>query len=208
MAAAIRRHPQWLGGTRRDVTALVAGVPGLIAKDGAEGVYAAALPDGRAVALKIDDGGQRARPPVMAGRPARPRRGRGGARRLRPTTPLLGGGQPVGEVRRCLTGPRDLLAESCPDLTTCSPTTASGCPPGHDLRSGGPPATVAPFLLVHGLSSNARVWDGVARRLAAAGHEVVAVDLRGHGRSEAPADGYDTDTCADDLRCVAASSWA
>ena len=55
------------------------------------------------------------------------------------------------------------------------------------------------FLLVHGLASNARVWDGVARRLAAAGHPVVAVDLRGHGRSEAPPDGYDTDTCADDL---------
>ena len=44
-----------------------------------------------------------------------------------------------------------------------------------------------PFLLVHGLSSNSRVWDGVARRLAAAGHEVVAVDQRGHGRSEEPA---------------------
>jgi pimeloyl-ACP methyl ester carboxylesterase len=56
-----------------------------------------------------------------------------------------------------------------------------------------------PFLLVHGLASNARVWDGVARRLAGAGHEVVAVDLRGHGRSEAPAGGYDTGTCADDL---------
>ena len=47
------------------MTALIAGVPGLIAKDGAEGVYAAALPDGRAVALKIEDGAQRARPPVM-----------------------------------------------------------------------------------------------------------------------------------------------
>lgn len=56
-----------------------------------------------------------------------------------------------------------------------------------------------PVLLVHGLASNARVWDGVGRRLAAAGHEVVAVDLRGHGRSEQVADGYDTDTCADDL---------
>ena len=58
-------HPEWLGGTRRDVTQLIAGIPGLVAKDGAEGVYAAALPDGRAVALKVDDGGQRARPPVM-----------------------------------------------------------------------------------------------------------------------------------------------
>jgi pimeloyl-ACP methyl ester carboxylesterase len=56
-----------------------------------------------------------------------------------------------------------------------------------------------PFLLVHGLSSNSRVWDGVARRLADAGHQVVAVDQRGHGRSEEPADGYSTDRCADDL---------
>ncbi len=65
VASAIRAHPAWLGGTRRDVTRLVAGVDGLIAKDGAEGVYAAAMPDGRAVALKVDDGNQRARPPVM-----------------------------------------------------------------------------------------------------------------------------------------------
>ena len=60
-----------------------------------------------------------------------------------------------------------------------------------------------PFLLVHGLASNARLWDGVARRLAAAGHAVAAVDLRGHGRSEAPPGGYDTDTCADDLAGLA-----
>ena len=56
-----------------------------------------------------------------------------------------------------------------------------------------------PFLLVHGLSSNARTWDGVAGRLAAAGHEVVAVDQRGHGHSEQAADGYSTMQCADDL---------
>jgi pimeloyl-ACP methyl ester carboxylesterase len=54
--------------------------------------------------------------------------------------------------------------------------------------SGGP---ARPVLLVHGLSSNARVWDGVAEHLAAAGHPVVAVDLRGHGAS---ADVPDTDT--------------
>jgi L-asparaginase II len=66
VAAAIRTYPQWLGGTRRDVTALIRGVPGLIAKDGAESVYAVGLADGRGVALKIADGGQRARPVVMA----------------------------------------------------------------------------------------------------------------------------------------------
>lgn len=56
-----------------------------------------------------------------------------------------------------------------------------------------------PFLLVHGLSSNARLWDGPGRRLAAAGHEVIAVDQRGHGRSEQAADGYTTEQCAADL---------
>lgn len=59
-----------------------------------------------------------------------------------------------------------------------------------------------PFLLVHGLASNARLWDAVSRRLAAAGHEVVAVDLRGHGASEAPAQGYSTEVAADDLAAL------
>ena len=45
----------------------------------------------------------------------------------------------------------------------------------------GAPAGV-PVLLVHGLASNARVWDGVATRLAAE-RQVLAVDLRGHGAS-------------------------
>jgi pimeloyl-ACP methyl ester carboxylesterase len=59
--------------------------------------------------------------------------------------------------------------------------------------------TAPPWLLVHGLASNARLWDGVARRLAEAGHRVVAVDQRGHGRSSKPDDGYDMATVADDL---------
>lgn len=62
--------------------------------------------------------------------------------------------------------------------------------------------TRPPWLLVHGLASNARLWDGVARRLAARGHDVVAVDQRGHGRSSKPDDGYDMVTVADDLRLL------
>lgn len=98
VAEAIRTHPRWLGGTRRDVTRLVEGIPGLVAKDGAEGVYAAALPDGRAVALKVEDGAQRARPPLMAA----------GLRALGVDAAVLdglaqaqvfGGGEPVGSVR-------------------------------------------------------------------------------------------------------------
>src|SRR5947207_2594292 len=60
-----------------------------------------------------------------------------------------------------------------------------------------------PFLLVHGLSSNARLWDGVATRLAAAGYPAYAVDLRSHGESERPPDGYDTATAAADVAAVA-----
>jgi pimeloyl-ACP methyl ester carboxylesterase len=61
-----------------------------------------------------------------------------------------------------------------------------------------------PFLLVHGLSSNARLWDEVAEILCAAGHPVSAVDLRSHGESDAPSDGYDTTTAANDLSAVCA----
>ena len=72
----------------------------------------------------------------------------------------------------------------------------------HVLRWPGPER---PYLLVHGLSSNARVWAGTADRLSAAGHPVVAVDLRGHGESDAPPDGYDTGTAAADLGALVAA---
>ena len=65
VAVAIRQHPEMLGGPTRDITLLIQGVPGLLGKDGAEGVFAIALPDGRAIAIKIADGANRARPPVM-----------------------------------------------------------------------------------------------------------------------------------------------
>ena len=62
---AMTRHPEMVGGVARDVTHFMRAVPGLMAKDGADGVFAAALPDGRTVAMKIADGANRARPPVM-----------------------------------------------------------------------------------------------------------------------------------------------
>ena len=61
IADAIRANPQYLGGTRRDVTKLMQGVPSLLAKEGAEAVYGIGLGDGRALALKIEDGADRAR---------------------------------------------------------------------------------------------------------------------------------------------------
>lgn len=57
---AMRARPDLVGGTGRRSTALMNAVTGLVAKEGAEGVYAAALPGVGAVALKIDDGAQRA----------------------------------------------------------------------------------------------------------------------------------------------------
>lgn len=58
---------------------------------------------------------------------------------------------------------------------------------------------LAPFVLVHGLASNAQTWDGVARHLAQAGHRVIAVDQRGHGLSDKPDSGYNFDTVTEDL---------
>ena len=98
VADAMRAHPDYVGGTGRDVTLLMAGVPGLLVKDGAEGVFALALADGRAAALKVDDGAERPRPLVAAAL----------LRHLEvdadvldgfEVRELLGGGRRVGEVR-------------------------------------------------------------------------------------------------------------
>jgi pimeloyl-ACP methyl ester carboxylesterase len=75
--------------------------------------------------------------------------------------------------------------------------------PSVELHARQWPGRRRPFLLVHGLSSNARLWDEVASRLAEAGHPSYAVDLRSHGESDAPPEGYDTGTAAADLATVA-----
>jgi L-asparaginase II len=62
---AMTAHPDMVGGPGHPTTAMMQGIPGLVLKDGAEGVFAGAFADGRAVALKIADGSNRARPPVM-----------------------------------------------------------------------------------------------------------------------------------------------
>jgi L-asparaginase II len=98
VASAMRAHPESVGGDRRDVTRLMRAVPGLIAKDGAEGCYVACSDDGRAVALKTTDGAMRACLPVMVA----------ALQTLGVDTPqlaalaevpVLGHGQPVGAVR-------------------------------------------------------------------------------------------------------------
>ena len=40
-----------------------------------------------------------------------------------------------------------------------------------------------PVALVHGMGGDSRTWDGFARSLVRQGRSVIAVDLRGHGRS-------------------------
>jgi L-asparaginase II len=104
VGAAMNTYPEWVGGTGSEVARLMHALPGAVAKDGAEGVYAVGLPDGRAVALKIADGAGRARSVVMVA----------ALRRLGVTAdglaglaevPVLGHGEPVGSIR-----PAPLLA--------------------------------------------------------------------------------------------------
>jgi L-asparaginase II len=92
---AMRRHPRLVAGLGRDDTALIEAVPGLVAKGGAEGVHVAAHRDGRAVAVKVADGSERARLPVLLAA----LRSLGFDVDGVPVPPILGHGRPVGEVR-------------------------------------------------------------------------------------------------------------
>lgn len=99
VSSAMRAHPEMVGGPTRDVTLLMQGIPGLMAKDGADGVFAAALSDGRAVALKISDGANRARPPVMKAALQSLGVDVGAVDPRAFASPIFGHGKPVGEVR-------------------------------------------------------------------------------------------------------------
>ncbi len=94
VADEMRAHPELVAGTAADDTLLMRAVPGLLAKGGAEGVVAVAVPGVGAVAIMIEDGAMRARTPVLLS----------ALRRLGVPVPdmrepILGGGEPVGEVR-------------------------------------------------------------------------------------------------------------
>jgi L-asparaginase II len=98
VADAMRAQPWYVAGTGREDTELMAAIPGLLVKGGADGVHVAALPGRGAVALKMDDGGERGRTPALSaallrlGVPAEP---------LAPwlLTPVSGGDGIVGDVR-------------------------------------------------------------------------------------------------------------
>jgi L-asparaginase II len=98
VADAMRAHPWLVAGTGREDTELMQAVDGLLVKGGADGVHVAALPGAGAVALKLDDGGDRGRLPALSagllrlGVPAEAL-----ARWL--ATPVSGGEGVVGEIR-------------------------------------------------------------------------------------------------------------
>ncbi|HEX2315224.1 MAG TPA: asparaginase [Thermomonospora sp.] len=98
VADAMRAHPEWTSGTRREERALMTAVPGLLVKCGAEGVDAFALPDGRAGALKIQDGAMRARTPVTVAL-LRALGVDGDGLAALAEGPVHGGGEVVGAIR-------------------------------------------------------------------------------------------------------------
>ena len=75
----------------------MAGIPGLLAKDGAEGVWAAAVPGVGAVAVKIDDGAARASDRVVVGA-LRHLGVKADVLDTLAEVPLLGGGRRVGSI--------------------------------------------------------------------------------------------------------------
>ena len=97
VATAMSAHPELVGGTGRDATLAMRCVPGLVAKDGADGVYAAGLPDGGALAFKVIDGADRPRPAILAAALAIAGIDSDAIRALG-HTPVLGHGVPVGGV--------------------------------------------------------------------------------------------------------------
>ncbi|MBE9096967.1 alpha/beta fold hydrolase [Tychonema sp. LEGE 07203] len=71
--------------------------------------------------------------------------------------------------------------------------------------SGEEPQAV-PVLLVHGMAYDIGVWDETIARMRAnlgQNQRILAIDLRGHGASDPPADGdYSPDSCAADIIAV------
>ena len=98
VADAARSHPMLVGGAGRPNTELMTAVPGLLAKDGAEGVMAVGLPTGTGLVVKIDDGAARAMAPVTVAA-LRALGVRAPALDDLAVTVLLGGAVPVGGVR-------------------------------------------------------------------------------------------------------------
>jgi len=107
VADAMRAYPAWTSGTTRPERLLMDAVPGLLLKGGAEGVDGFAFADGRAGALKVEDGAARGRVPITVAL----LRGLGAANEPGADvaalaelarTDVTGGGRVVGEIRTTL----------------------------------------------------------------------------------------------------------
>ena len=59
-------------------------------------------------------------------------------------------------------------------------------------------ASLPPLLLIHGFTDSSRTWSGITDALP--GYRLIMPDLRGHGDSSAPEDGYTSAHFADDMR--------
>ncbi|GAA1887965.1 asparaginase [Asanoa iriomotensis] len=95
---AMRAHPELVSGRGTVEQQLMAAVPGMLVKAGAEGVMAVAVPGAGAVAIKMDDGAHRGNRPVLVS--ALRRIGvTGDALERAADVPVLGGGDRVGELR-------------------------------------------------------------------------------------------------------------
>jgi len=66
IVAAMRARPELIGGEGATDTTLMRTLSGWIAKGGAEGLMAAASPDGLGIALEVEDGNSRALRPALA----------------------------------------------------------------------------------------------------------------------------------------------
>jgi L-asparaginase II len=93
----MRAYPEMVAGEKRFTTELMRAVPGLLVKEGAEGVQAAVDKDGNAIVFKIVDGSMRPIPPVLIE----------ALKQIAINTPaldalafvpILGGGEIVGEI--------------------------------------------------------------------------------------------------------------
>ena len=92
---ALITHPEYVSGTRRGELPFMQQVPGAVFKTGAEAVFVAGLADGTGIAMKMEDGSERALYIAMA----RVLELAGVEVEVPRTVPVLGGGRPVGAVR-------------------------------------------------------------------------------------------------------------
>lgn len=87
-----------------------------------------------------------------------------------------------------------------PDLTQTMVTGGGGVRL-NNVETGNPNGR--PIVFIHGFSQSWRSWDRQLRSDLAEDYRLVAMDMRGHGRSEKPHDGYaDSTLWADDLHAV------